>query len=409
VLTTGRTTRVALVTHGFAEGGGVPTVCRWLAAALASTGRYDVDVHDLATSSVDAASRRAVRPSSWWRHSVRTVREDPVRHHHWGADAVEIEAMRYRPRRELTETLGGYDLVQVVAGSPAWALPVLGCGPPVILQAATLVTWERAAQLAADRTVLRWWRAGMTVVTARLETTALRRASAVLVENDEMLRHVRSTGQTRAYKVPPGTDTRAFTPSPDGWRGEGHLLTVCRLADPRKRLDVLVRAYRHLVDQDGSTPPLVLAGRGSLSSPVSDLIGESGLTGRVTVCSDVARADLIRLYQEASVFVQASSEEGLGLSVLEAMACGLPVVATATHGTRETVADGETGWLVDLAADDLPRVIAERVRLARTGAGARAGRSGRARCVAEFSTDACVSRFLEIYDGMCRSRRAALP
>src|SRR5512133_3443281 len=97
--------RIALVTHGFDFGGGVRTVARWLAGQLEAQGRYAVDVHDLATWRCDAASRRLLSPRSWVRPSVRALRTDGSRCTYWGANAVELEFMRYRPRRELTSAL----------------------------------------------------------------------------------------------------------------------------------------------------------------------------------------------------------------------------------------------------------------------------------------------------------------
>jgi glycosyltransferase involved in cell wall biosynthesis len=88
------------------------------------------------------------------------------------------------------------------------------------------------------------------------------------------------------------------------------------------------------------------------------------------------------------------------------MACGLPVVATAIHGARETVVDGETGSLTDLDTVDLAAAIARNVRLARDGSGGRAGRRGPERCVADFSTDACLRRFIDVYDTVVNRRRA---
>jgi glycosyltransferase involved in cell wall biosynthesis len=400
--------RLALVTHGFVGGGGVPTIARWLRDGLEERGGYTIDIYDLATSRADAASRRIGSPPSWLRPSLRTTLNHPVPHQHWGANAAEIEAMRYRPRRELTETLRGYDLVQVVSGTSAWAYPVVGCGRPVILQVATTAVWERECSRSESGPMLRLWRRQMTRITSRIEAAALQRVDMVLVENDAMLAHVCATGQDRASKVPPGIDTRVFVPAPGGWQRYGPLVSVCRLGDPRKGLGLMVQAYSRLVEQDTRTPPLVLAGRGAIASDVSDSIAKLGLTDRIEVRTNLAPADLIRLYQQASVFLQTSYEEGLGLSVLEAMACGLPVVATATHGTRETVVDGETGWLVDLGTADLASAIAVKARLALDGSGGRAGLQGRERCVTEFSTDACLRRFLEVYEELLQRRRAQI-
>src|SRR5438128_712892 len=122
--------RIALVTSGFDVGGGVPTVARWLRDSLRSTAGYVVDVHDLATSSRDPYSRRLLKPKSWARRSLRIRSGDEESLTHWGANAVEIETMRYRPRRELSQALQNYDLIQVVTGTPAWAAAVVGVGVP---------------------------------------------------------------------------------------------------------------------------------------------------------------------------------------------------------------------------------------------------------------------------------------
>ncbi|HET9518172.1 MAG TPA: glycosyltransferase family 4 protein [Actinoplanes sp.] len=349
---------------------------------------------------MDRSSRRLAAPTSWLRPSLRDELTVGAGHHHWGANAVEIEAMRYRPRRELTAALRRYDLIQVVCGGAAWAAPVLRCGPPVVVQVATTAAWERESQLPASKTLLRAWRRGMTGLTARLEATALRQATAVLVENDVMLDHVRSLGQANVFKLAPGVDTDTFRPSDDGWRSDGYLLSVCRLGDPRKGLDRMVTAYHRLVISGHPVPDLVLAGRGNLPASVSGLISQFGLANRVTVLSDVPAGELPSLYQGASVFLQTSYEEGLGLSSLEAMACGLPVVATRTHGASEVVVDGVTGWLVRQDEVHIAAAIADGVLRILRGDGGAFAPQARQRCVRKFSRDVCLQRFTGLYDAL---------
>ncbi|HEY2672198.1 MAG TPA: hypothetical protein VGJ07_17740, partial [Rugosimonospora sp.] len=295
-----RPRRIALVTHGFETTGGVGTVTRWLRDALLATGAYHVDIHSLATSSRDRCSRRLAAPGSWLRTSLRGAGDLPPREHRWGANAVEVEFMRYRPRRELTGVLRGYDLVQVVAGGPAWARAVAPAGVPVVLQVASRASWERSSQRGAQTLALRTWRAAMTGVTSRFEEAAVRGVDAVLVENAAMFDWVRSAGPARVVKAAPGVNTALLLPAPR-WRAGGHLLSVCRLGDPRKGLDRLVRAYAGMVRRCDGVPDLVLAGRGALPAPVRDLVAELGLTARVRVRADVRHADLVELYRGASV------------------------------------------------------------------------------------------------------------
>ncbi|MEU8262036.1 glycosyltransferase [Micromonospora sp. NPDC048999] len=384
------------------------TAARWFHDTLTRAG-YEVDLHDLATASIDPASRRLAVPWTWLRRSIRMSLGTAVGWH-WGANAVEVEWMRYRPRRELSRALRGYDCIQVVCGTPAWAGVVTGLRVPVVLQAATVVAWERAAFFAQHLTLADRWRQLMAAGVSRLERTALRDVDAVLVENPVMADFVRSVGQEQVVLAPPGVDTSFFTPPIGGWRRDGYLLSLCRLADPRKGLDRLVDAYALLVKADLGVPDLVLAGSGTLPEELASRITALGLGDRIEVRPDVSPADLVGLYQGASVFLQTSYEEGLGLSTIEAMACGLPVVSTASAGALEVVVDGVTGCLVPLEpADAVPAAVATRTRELLRGAGGRAGRRGRERAVEEFSTEVAARAILETYDELLATRPPRVP
>jgi glycosyltransferase involved in cell wall biosynthesis len=394
--------RIALVTSGFDLGGGVPRVARWLRDGLRSLG-YTVDVHDLATSRHDPCSRSLLAPRSWMRSSLRDCPTSEDSTIHWGANAVEVEVMRYQPRRELTEALRGYDVIQVVAGSPAWGAAVIGAGAPVVLQVASLVTWERKWRRAEESGPLGIWRRGMTLLTSRVENQIIRDANMVLVENAAMFDYIRSRGQHHVIKAPPGVDTKFFSPLRTGWRRDGHLLAVARLDDTRKGLAQLIEAYAHIVRREESIPPLVLCGKGQLPSPLIDLIMQRALSSRVIIRSDVSDEALRALYRDASIFVLTSHEEGLCMAVLEAMSCGLPVVCTDTAGTRETVVDGATGWLVAQAdRSAVPREIADRVIAVLHGDGGFMGARGRERCEDAFSTAVALRRFTDVYAQLAR-------
>src|ERR1700674_4077827 len=179
--------RIALVTSGFELGGGVPTIARWLRDCLRSTGRYEVDVHDLATSSRDAYSRRLLAPTSWLRPSLRDGLPGDGTVVRWGANVVELETMRYMPRRELRQMLQKYDIVQVVAGGPALAWAVSGTGVPVVLWIASIVAWERLRKVAQWTGPIGLWRRAMTRLTTRLESRAIHSADVVLVLNQALL------------------------------------------------------------------------------------------------------------------------------------------------------------------------------------------------------------------------------
>jgi glycosyltransferase involved in cell wall biosynthesis len=394
-----RTCRVAIVTQSyFICGGGLPSVVQWLIEGFNASRDFDVTVFYIATSADDSYSTLVRNPATWFRQSLKGPERDGVVQ--WGVNLAEIEVMRYLPRRGLSRALRDFDIIQVVTGSPALANVAIGLGVPVVIQVATLLKWERAFKRGSTRGAATLWRQFMAYVVSPLETRGLKRADVVLVENDEMHKLGIRLGQENTYKIPPGVDTRRFVPAAT-WRKDGYLLSVCRLDDARKGLDRLVRAYSSLIADDHEMPGLVLAGSCTLDSSIVALIDELGVRDRIEIRSNVPSEELADIYRGASVFVQTSHEEGLGISVLEAMACGLPVVATDTHGSRETVVDGVSGVRVPQRneCEAIDGIICG-IRRMLTDDGQRYGAAGRARVEAFFSADVCFAQYLALLRGL---------
>lgn len=386
--------RVAVLTQGYQGGGGVRTTARWLVDRLSGAG-YAVTVFDLATASSDPYSRRLAAPPTWFRKSLVSTDSLERQVRHVGANAVEVEPFRYLPRPELSELLNQFDLVQVITGGPALALAAMGLRPPVVLQVASTVAWERSSRT-VSRSPLGLWRRTMSVITSRLEHRALRGTTKILVLNRQMRNYVWSQTTVPVELLATGIDVDRFTPAAHGWNPRGYALSLCRLDDPRKGLDRLIQSYACALASRPDAPDLILAGRGPLPRILAGLIVDLGVADRVTVRLDVTDSELPDLYRGASVFLQTSYEEGLGLSVLEAMACGLPVVTTITAGTLETVTDGESGWLVE-QGPDLIAAAARRMLSVWDHQGFRMACAARLRAVSTFSDDRVFARYVDIY------------
>jgi glycosyltransferase involved in cell wall biosynthesis len=139
---------------------------------------------------------------------------------------------------------------------------------------------------------------------------------------------------------------------------------------------------------------LLVVGDGALRAELEARALGPGLHGSVTFTG--FRADVPRVLAALDVLVLPSLYEGMPLTVIEASAMGLPVVATAVDGTPEVVRDGETGRLVPPAR---PAALADALRaLLADPARARAmGRAGRAHVLARFDLDTQVEATARVY------------
>lgn len=190
----------------------------------------------------------------------------------------------------------------------------------------------------------------MTTVTDRLDDRALRRADAIQVENPWMLDYARGINAGRDVDIryaPPGVDARAFSPAPSrDLENDPYILCVGRLGDSRKNIGLLLQAYARLPMVVRDTTRLVLAGADSPPDSFWQRADALGVRDRITLVEHPDQSALIRLYQQAAVFALPSDEEGFGMVVIEAMGCGIPVVATRCGGPDGIIADGEDGFLV---------------------------------------------------------------
>lgn len=174
---------------------------------------------------------------------------------------------------------------------------------------------------------------------------------------------------------------------PDGARVIG---TVGRVA-PEKNQVILVRA---LAADLGEALHLVVIGDGPETPALGRAVAEAGAGPFVHLPG--ARSDVHRLLPALDVFALPSLTEGLPLSILEAMAAGLPVVASSVGGLPDVVGEGETGYLVP--PGDAAALREKLVALARDPAAAAAmGARARALAVARHSLEAVSDAYMQLY------------
>jgi glycosyltransferase involved in cell wall biosynthesis len=232
---------------------------------------------------------------------------------------------------------------------------------------------------------------------ARLRLRPLRRIIAVSREVET--KYVRHLGipARKLSVVPNGIPAPARIPEPDPalrmklleGRSGFLVLTLARLHEQKGHADLLAAAAQV------PDATFVLAGDGPLRGELEQRARQLGVAGRCVFLGH--RRDVPALLAAADVFVLPSLYEGLPVSVLEAMAAGRPVVATAIGGTDEAVRDEVTGLLVP--PHDPAALAAAIGRLRADPALARRlAAAGRDRVEREFSSEATALRVMEIYD-----------
>lgn len=168
------------------------------------------------------------------------------------------------------------------------------------------------------------------------------REAGCLVANSHGLRELALKFEPSAHieLVPNGVDMQAFKPTKQAW-SPPRLLSAGRLVY-QKGFDLAARALAGMQELDWEW---YIAGGGSFRPEFENLCRELGITGRVHLPGWQSKEKLTRQYQQANLFVFPSRHEGMPNAVLEAMASGLPVVASRIAGNEELVVHNETGLL----------------------------------------------------------------
>jgi len=223
------------------------------------------------------------------------------------------------------------------------------------------------------------------------------RHSETVVANSNGLRNLAlQTSPTQEIRViPNGANARRFTPSPEARTSKTlKIVSVSRLI-ARKRIDMLVRAIGELHDSDIE---LNIYGSGNEEDNLRALANELKVQNKVHFHGYVAHDDIVPCYQNADVMVLPSANEGMSNTVMEALACGLPVIVTSTGGSEELLKDGVNGFIVE---KDSVSDIAAKLRCYLEDPGLIEEHGKESRQVAESISWASVAeRYVDLYQEM---------
>ena len=136
------------------------------------------------------------------------------------------------------------------------------------------------------------------------------------------------------------------------------VLTVSRLVK-KNNIEDLIKAYKLLVTSHKLQAVLLIIGSGPLKSKLQNLVKKLMLQDKVVFINNVPYEDLPGYYALADVFVRPSLSEGFGNVFIEAMAAGVPIIATPVGGILDFLKEGETGWFCKVKN---PQSIKEKVQ-----------------------------------------------
>ncbi len=338
-----------ILTLQAASPGGVPALVDSVYGMVARWGcRPTVYRAHFAEEDITPLQRIGLTLRNW---SPRQVEERGLRTVAVPAPPVPLWLFYAVPQFMFGGLLGKCPASFVISGSAHVALPLALRRRPYVLWIATLYEDElRAKADAGDAWAARVLSSPTWPLLQRQEQLALCRAARVLALSHHTARRILDAApevEDRLETVLYPVDLTRFQPAPEVRANPPHgryLLLAARLNDPRKNVGLLVRAFARVRARH---PDLRLVLVGDEPGPaLRRLVDELRLGECVVFGGAVPADDLLRLYQGAELFVLPSIQEGLGIVVLEALACGTPVVATACGGPEGIVVDGLTGRLV---------------------------------------------------------------
>jgi glycosyltransferase involved in cell wall biosynthesis len=213
--------------------------------------------------------------------------------------------------------------------------------------------------------------------------------------------------------IPNGIDTSRFQPNPTvrqavreqlGCAPEAFVwLTVGRLEPVKNHLELLC-AFREVAAVHPHAR-LLIAGQGPLQAAIEQRIAELGLAERVHLLG--VRRDIPDLLNATDAFVLPSLWEGMPLTLLEASATALPIVATDVGGNAEVVLEGETGYLVPVKdTEALAQAMLRVMNLSEADRSA-IGQAGRAQVVQNFDLERVVDRWEALYRELLQQKGIA--
>jgi len=230
--------------------------------------------------------------------------------------------------------------------------------------------------------------------------------STALCFSNEIQNELISLGvpETKLRKIGSGVETALYKPVSEEGKilikrelglSEVPIVTYLGRIEPKKGLEVLLKAWQGVVGNTKTDSLLLICGTGSLENKLQAMAARLCISERVIFTGGVK--DAVKYYLASDIFVLPSLSEGLSTVILEAMSCGLAVLASRISANEEIIKDGENGMLV--APDDAEGLEKSLILLLNdAGIRKKLGTSARNTVTECFSIEKMIKSHLEVYN-----------
>jgi len=181
-----------------------------------------------------------------------------------------------------------------------------------------------------------------------LELKLIQDSELVMTVTDSVAQELKDEYHVNKEKISTvgnGVDEKFFYPKGKKSESNNKYILYVGHIDREKGLFDLVESGRYIC-KERSDISFYLAGKGRDYNKLRQKIRVAGLQDKFKFLGQVGKEDLVKLYQNAALFVFPSYHEGLSTVLLEAMSCGLPIITTDVRGNRDLISDGQNGILV---------------------------------------------------------------
>jgi glycosyltransferase involved in cell wall biosynthesis len=346
----------------------------------------DLAVH-LVTSSVDNAYHNTVVRERVFVHSVPIGKNGSALHHQSIVNVIAYAWQGYRYADKLL-TQEKFDVIHAFFGVPCGAMALCLSKKYKLPYIVSL----RGADVPGYSE-----RLSILYIFLRPFIKLIWKRAAFVVANSEGLKNLAL--QTNKHQmievIHNGIDNSHFIPRPQARPEDTFIITLgASRVTARKGIQYLIEAVSLLIPKYPKLRMKIL-GDGDDKARLEKMVQELRLENYIQFLGRIPREETAKYYQEASAFVLPSLNEGMSNALLEALASGLPVIATDTGGSKELVIDGENGFIVKMKsaediAEKLERLINDETLRIRFGQASR-------KCAEEMSWKNVAEKYVELY------------